>query len=138
MLAVDKSKVFTQLNIIKIFKMLDKSGDGNIDAQEFKALVPEDVKNHRVAGDYIKRERDLWNSLLAKFDKNGDGQLNLEEFQNLIQSFVRDNTASLSPRKRGHSRKVSRSKLYSNCPSGIWQTRPFYGSPGAGKFSKYF
>jgi Ca2+-binding EF-hand superfamily protein len=48
MLAVDKSKVFTQKNIIKVFKMLDKNGDGTIDVNEFKAIIPKEVTDKKV------------------------------------------------------------------------------------------
>jgi len=43
MLAVDKSKVFSYSNIIKVFKMLDKNGDGTVDLNEFKSIIPQET-----------------------------------------------------------------------------------------------
>jgi len=61
-----------------VMRASDKNGDGEINFDEFLAVVISKMK--------LRRNKNDMHSVFEKFDKNGDGKLNADELMNIWQA----------------------------------------------------
>ncbi len=69
-------------------KSMDSNKDGNVSQEEANAQYQIDCRNENsnTVDDCIKKGKEEFAQMLAKFDKNGDKQLNKEEFMTYLSS----------------------------------------------------
>ncbi len=69
-------------------KSMDSNKDGNVSKEEVMSQYLIDCKNENPnsVDDCMKKAREEYTKMLAKFDKNGDQQLNKEEFKAYLSS----------------------------------------------------
>lgn len=68
-----KEDLFTTNNILKLFKLLDKDGNGSIDRSELKTLFDEQSMEH-INGKSI-------DEIMKQCDKDNSGTIDFEEFK---------------------------------------------------------
>ena len=73
-----KEDLFTTSNILKLFKLLDKDGNGTIDRSELKALF-EDQGMENINGKGIEE-------IIKICDKDNSGTIDFEEFKLAIMN----------------------------------------------------
>jgi len=78
--AISRKMLLTKDKLEKVFRMIDKNGDGVITAEELRYIF----NDERIS----KYPKDYFNQMIAQADKNNDGVISFDEFRDMMVSLM--------------------------------------------------
>ena len=89
----------TKQNIKYAFKTFDINGDGLIDLNEFRSVLPknqkrdsEDLEDNSTQMETLEEslvnQDKIWIEILDEVDINNDGQISFEEFSSCLEKYI--------------------------------------------------